>query len=312
MVTSGPVDVTCCGRADQPVEITYLGAAGWLFRKGGTAVLTAPLYSNPTFVATGLSTIQADPGRIERHLPDVRDVTAILVGHGHYDHLMDVPYIARAHAPNAVIYGNATVAHQLAPFGLPADRVRVIEGDEVGDVEREGRWLAVGPGVRVMALRSDHGPHLAGVTLYSGSRTRDMVREPETATEWLDGETLAYLIDFLNRDGSVALRVYFQDAVAAPPYGLVPPMADGIAVDVALVVTATYAEVDWHPEALLANARPGHVLLGHWEDFFQPPDREARPVIGTNLRGFIRRLERALPDGTGWHLPAPGTRFIFK
>ena len=35
-------------------------------------------------------------------------VHAILVGHSHYDHLMDVPLIARRYVPNATIYGSLT------------------------------------------------------------------------------------------------------------------------------------------------------------------------------------------------------------
>jgi len=305
------VRVDCCARADEPVQLEFLGVGGWLIRKGDAAILTAPLYSNPGLIRTGVGRIEPDHERIERHLPDVRNVTAILVGHGHYDHLMDVPYVALERAPDATVYGNETVAHQLAPFGLAAGRVRTIQASELGDVERVGSWIAVGDGVRIMALRSDHGPHFAGITLYSGVRTRDMTRTPERATEWLDGETVAYLIDLLNRDGSVGLRVYYQDAVAAPPFGLVPPLDDGVGIDVALIVPATYAEVDWHPEALLANARPRHVLLHHWEDFFQSPAAEPEPVPFTDLRDFLRRLERALPDGVGWHLPLPGTRFLF-
>jgi L-ascorbate metabolism protein UlaG (beta-lactamase superfamily) len=308
----GTVQVPCCGRSDEPVDVVFLGVAGWLLRKGETAVLTAPLFSNPGLLQAGLAPIHTDTARIERHLPNVRDVSAILVGHGHYDHLMDVPYIARARAPRAVVYGTATVAHQLAPFGLPAGRVRVIASSELGDVERMGTWIPLAPGARVMALRSDHAPHFAGVTLYSGVRRRDMQREPAAADEWLDGETVAFLIDLLNRDGSVGLRVYFQDAIAAPPFGLVPPLDDGIGVDLALVVPATYAEVSWHPEALLRSSPPRHVLLGHWENFFQPPDEPAEPVIFTDLGDFIRRLERALPEGAGWHLPMPGTRFTFN
>jgi hypothetical protein len=162
-----------------------------------------------------------------------------------------------------------------------------------------------------MALRSDHAPHFAGMVLYSGVRTTPMEEPPRSAEQWLEGETLAYLVDLLNEDGSVALRIYFQDAVAAAPAGFVPPLEDGVRIDVALIVPATYAEVMWHPEALLENTKPRHVLLSHWEDFFQPPSRHAEPVPFTLLPDFVARLERALDKDTGWHLPLPGTRFVF-
>jgi len=303
-------EVACCGRADSPVELTYLGVAGWILRHGDDAILTAPLFSNPSLFDVGLTPISADPDRIEAHLPDVADVSAILVGHGHYDHLMDVPYIARNRAEQAIIYGNATSAYQLAPFGL-ADRFRVVT-EMAGSVETVGRWIEVSHGVRVMPLMSDHAPHLAGVTLYSGVRTRAMTHEPRSANQWLDGETLAFLIDFLNEDGSVGLRVYYQDAVPAPPFGMAPPLDDGVGVDVAILVPATYAEVSWHPEALLENLRPRYVLLCHWEDFFEPPSRDPEPVPFTLLPDFVARLERSLPEGTGWALPVAGARFLFR
>lgn len=306
------VQVACCGHADEPLELVYLGVGGWLLRKGDAAVLTAPLFSNPGLFEAGMGHIQADPDRIEQNLPEVEDVSAILVGHGHYDHLMDVPYIAQARAPRAVIYGNETVARQLVPFGLAPGRVRTIEDAEKGDVARPGRWIEVGEGVRIMPLVSDHAPHFAGILLYSGVRTREMSSPPRSANDWLAGETIAFLIDFLNADGSVGLRVYYQDAVPAPPYGLVPALDDGVGVDVAVVVPATYAEVSWHPEALLENTRPRHVLLGHWEDFFEAPSRPPEPVPFTLLPDFVARLERALPEGSGWDLPVPGTRFWFN
>lgn len=301
--------VGCCGRADSAISLTYLGVGGWILRSARGAVLTAPLFSNPSLLDVGLSPIEADPDRIEAHLPDVSDVSAILVGHGHYDHLMDVPYVATNRAKRATIYANATSSHQLAPFGL-GDRVRVV-GAEAGSAEAAGQWIDIAEGVRMMPLVSDHAPHLAGITLYSGVRTRDLARPPRAAGEWLDGETLAFLIDFLNADGSVALRVYYQDAVASPPFGFAPPLNDGVGVDVAIIVPATYSEVSWHPEALLENLQPRFVLLCHWEDFFEPPSRPPEPVPFTLLPDFVARLDRALPEGAEWVLPTAGASLIF-
>ena len=88
-------------------------------------------------------------------------------------------------------------------------------------------------------------------------------------------------------------RVYYQDAVAPPSLGLAPTalMAER-RVDVAVLVPATFEEVDWHPEAVVANLRPRRILLGHWEDFFRPIDAGSEPVPLTDLAEFERRLER--------------------
>lgn len=324
------VVVRCCAHGDRTLELTYLGVGGWILRMGDDAVLTAPLYSNPGLLETGFRPIAARPEVIDRQLPDVSDVSAVLVGHGHYDHLMDVPWIlAHRVAPGALLYANETSWRQVQPFGFqrralgsqgtdgelhPEDgegRVVVLTDSIAGDDTTPGRWIRVAPRVRIMPLLSAHGPHLAGMTLYAGRRSRPMDHPPRSAEEWLDGRTFAFLVDFLDPDGSVAARIYYQDAVAAPPYGLVPPMAEG-SVDVAIVVPATYAEVDWHPEAIIEDAGPGHVLLCHWENFFRPADAEPEPVPFTLLSDFRSRLERALPPGVGYHIPLPGTVFVFR
>lgn len=320
---AGPVEVDCCGVRGPAVEVTYLGIAGWVVRRGESAVLTAPLFSNPGLLRTGFGAIAPDSARIARALDslgvDLSDVTVILSGHGHYDHLMDVPWLMQRRAPRARLLLNATAAHQIAPWGLQ-DRLTVVE-DDAGDAAAPGRWIRVGD-VRVMAIRSMHGPQFAGLTLFHGERDRDVPAPPATAQEWLDGKTYAYLVDFMDGE-RVAFRVYYQDAVGQAPAGLVPASllepegADRRRVDLALLVPSTYAEVEWHPEATLDNLRPRHVLLGHWEDLFRSPFEEPKRLGVTDFKHFIRRLDRATraispDDPIGWHLPTAGARFRFR
>jgi hypothetical protein len=161
-----------------------------------------------------------------------------------------------------------------------------------------------------MALRSRHAPHFAGYTLYRGTRDAPLTEEPGWATEWLDGETHAFLVDFLDEGGEVAFRVYYQDAVAAPPAALAPTaLIAERRVDVAILVPATFDQVDWHPEALIENLAPRRVLLGHWEDFFVPVEAPTRSIRLTDLRHFERRLERVF-DGEWWR-PDRWTEFRF-
>jgi hypothetical protein len=306
-------------RGDEgPVTLTYLGVGGWLLDTGRSRLLTAPLFSNPSLLRTGFRTIATDTAAVDAALArfDVTpldDVVAILVGHAHYDHLMDVPYVAMRHAPAARILGNTTVRHTLAAFataGLDTVRVEDVSA-AAATVEGGGRWITLAPDLRVLPLVSDHAPHFQGVTLYTGDRTRPLPEPPRAAPGWIEGETLAFVIDVLDRRGDVRLRLYYQDAVARPPFGLMP---DTLApADVAVVVPATYAEVDWHPEAVVENTGARHVLLGHWEDFFRPAAAEPEPVPFTLLKDFVARLRRALDGDDGrWSLPVPGARFVFR
>ncbi|MDX1494247.1 MAG: hypothetical protein R3253_09320, partial [Longimicrobiales bacterium] len=220
--------VTGCGRLGPGVKglvdlappgsdslrMVYLGTGGWIMEHGDDQILAAPLFSNPSFLRTGLWTIAADTAEIDRQMSpyDVSEARVILSGHAHYDHLMDVPRVALRHAPEARILGSATVAHTLGAWAGVSHRMDVVHDDEVADVETPGRWRRYGD-VRILPLRSHHAPHFDGYTLYQGTRDRPLEEEPTLATEWLDGHTLAFLIDFLDEEDAVAFRVYYQDAV---------------------------------------------------------------------------------------------------
>lgn len=283
------------------VRFVYLGTGGWIIERGSETLLTGPLFTNPGLIRVGLASIRTDTLEVDRRMSgyDVSDALAILVGHAHYDHLMDVPRVAFRHAPRARIVGSRTVANTLGTWSGLAGRIDLVD-DSAGDQRTPGRWLRYGRGVRVMPLRSHHAPHFAGYTLYRGTRDTPSVEAPARAGEWLDGETYAFLIDFLDPGGSVAFRVYYQDAVAPAPAGFAPDaLIAERPVDVAILVPATFDQVDWHPEAFIENLAPRWVLLGHWEDLFRPVDEPVRSVRLTDLGHFEGRLERVF-EGEWW------------
>jgi hypothetical protein len=303
------VDLTPPGAEE--LRLTYLGTGGWIFEYGDALLLAAPLFTNPGFVHTGVAPIRADTLLIDANMGryDVRSARAIVSGHAHYDHLMDVPRVATHHAPDARIVGSRTVANTLGNWSGVRGRVDIVN-DSAGDQGTVGRWLSYGPEIRIMPLRSHHAPHFDGYTLYEGTIDRPLDDEPVWAAQWVNGETFAYLIDFLDASGIVAFRIYYQDAVVAPPFGFAPDelIADH-PVDVAIFVPATFDQVDWHPEAFVENLVPKRVLLGHWEDFFVPVDAPTRAIRLSDLGHFQDRLERVF-DGEWWR-PELGTEFRF-
>jgi len=297
----------CCIGGEEALTIQYLGVGGWLFRMGDSSLLTAPFFSNPGVLEVGVGTIRADTAAIDRWLPVVRDVEAILVGHAHYDHLMDVPYIARRWAPQASIFGSRTAVNLLlGDQELEPERLVSVE-ESAGSVERVGDWhLVAGGRIRFMALESGHAPHLLGIHLYDGE-AEPRATLPDRALEWKEGLPLAYLIDFLDPEGEVVYRVHYQDAAATPPQGFPPPLDDGISVDLAILCPPGSDEVVGYPEGILAALQPRAVLLGHWEDFFRPRVQGVRAVPGTDLGAFIRKLEPLLPPGSPWAILHPSS-----
>jgi L-ascorbate metabolism protein UlaG (beta-lactamase superfamily) len=300
-----------------PVRLVYLGSGGWIMQHRDEMVMAGPLFSNPGIFKTGILGIRSDTAVVNEYMTgydstyDVSRTSAILVGHAHYDHLMDVPQVARRFAPEAEIVASRTSRNILGTWSGVGDRVRVVN-DGAGDQRTTGEWLRYGERTRVMALRSHHAPHFDGYTLYRGTRETPMTEEPSWATDWVEGRTFAFLVDFMSPTDpdSVAFRIYYQDAVAPPPAGFAPDeVVRERPVDVAILVPATFDQVDWHPEAFIENLRPRSAILGHWEDFFGPMDEPTKAIFLTDLRHFERRLERVY--GGPWWRPEKGTEFLF-
>ena len=300
------------------VQVRFLGVGGFLIERGDDVVMTAPFYTNPDegFL---LGTKQARPNKdlICDLLPGrwADRTRAILIGHSHYDHFMDVPFVAAEIAKDAVLYGSLTMK-QLAmapPYSLPSHRVVVVTdhgGRDAVDYRRcpdkpkeachhdypkPGDWIQVNPRVRIRALCSRH----ASPVPFKGCLTEaDHVPEPTRADDWKLGDTFAYLIDFLE-NGEPVFRVYYQDSATSSPYGYVPEelVADK-SVDVALLCGAAFNFVEDNPAGIMENTKPRFVVFGHWENFFKPQTEPLENLYVSDYSDLVRRME-ALKTSSG-------------
>ncbi|UCD36710.1 MAG: MBL fold metallo-hydrolase [Fidelibacterota bacterium] len=301
----------------EAVHVQYLGTSGFLIYRGGHGLLTAPLYSNPHIFKVGFGRITPDTVRINRLYPDQQDVKieAILVGHAHYDHLLDVPYVALRHVPEAVIYGNASVARIVsAADSSLIGRMKVLE-KQLSREGRPGSWFYLADStIRFMAIESDHGPHALGIHVMQGEVRTGFKRLPRSAWAWREGMTIAYLIDFLGPDGQTDFRIHYQDATSHYPLGAPPSLAppEIHRLDLAIVAVGSWFQLPDYPGKLLRNHQPRNIILAHWEGFFRSPLKAPKPIpYSARLRSFIPYIEENLPEDADWLLPRPGAVYTF-
>lgn len=301
------------------VELHYLGNGGWLIRRGNDVVATAPFVSNPSRLAVYLPA-QPNTARIDALIPALPELRTMLIGHSHYDHAMDLPYVLETRAPRATLYGSKTVKHLLGET-VGHDRVIDVTDTARGMRAAEGRtpgvWVTpAGTAVRFMPLASSHPPHVFGLvkTVWWGRLTKDVPtgQLPRVPAAWPEGETLAFLIDFLGPNGVVAFRVYYQDSASESGKGIVPILAppDNVPVDVAILCVAGFSQVRENPETILANVKPRYVVGGHWEDFFFRPSTTDEHYVApnTSLDDFVRRAHEASKAPVS--VPGPGTKLF--
>jgi hypothetical protein len=250
---------------------------------------------------------------------------------------MDVPHILTK-APSAAVYTNLTGRHVLAALapdrptsctnaaptpGLPRDRVIAMDDALASHVDYtngpmqrpagaplEGSWLYVpNSHVRLMAFCSQHPAQVGPYHFGEGAIDSDQCALPSAASGWLEGQTLGFVIDFLDDHGKPAFRVFYQDAPTNPPIGhLTTDVLAEKQVDLALLCVGSADAVENHPTDIINHLQPRFALSGHWEDFFQPMSAPPKPIPLLDLDAYMERAEAALP---GHHtLVQPGARFM--
>jgi hypothetical protein len=316
LVTTHDVEGELCPghEAGPVVSLRYLGSGGVLIGWRGSTVMTAPFFSNPSFtrVALGLR-LPLREDRIDAGLPPDLALDALLIGHSHYDHLMDVPAVLQRSARPTKVFGSATSRNILA--GDPA-MTSVVEGRFVdlepvaGDRHHPGAWLEAAPAVRVMAQRSDHAPQFWGVGFHEGEVAEPRTGPPRKASDWPVGPVYVFIVDLLDDEGRTAVRLHLQDAASDPPFGFPPTVLAARPFDIVVACVGGAGTIQAYPRRLLEETRPRLVLLSHWEDFFRDPARPIRGVRGTDVADVIEDVRGA--TDAPWFLPRPGTELRLR
>ncbi|HLD66893.1 MAG TPA: MBL fold metallo-hydrolase [Pseudomonas sp.] len=285
-------------------SLQYLGVGGYLLRWQGEALLFAPSFSNPATIGLPPLAVSADTAKIDQLMPEAGDVSMLLVGHAHYDHLLDVPHVLARHTPQAKVYGSKTMGHILAAV-IP--RERIVDAEAVmADGPRPGQWFySPNRRIRAMAIRSEHAPHLLGMKFLGGQYDADLTELPRSVMGWREGQTLAWLVDLLDEEGGVRHRLHYQDAASRPPLGLPPQLPDDKAVDVAILCVGAWDQAPAYPSVLLKRLQPRLAVLGHWEDFFGNDPRQPQGLRLQDIRGLIALTRVNLPPGGELKLPVP-------
>jgi L-ascorbate metabolism protein UlaG (beta-lactamase superfamily) len=237
-------DVLPAAPVGRDVRVTYLGTNGFQFELGNHALLVDPYFSriNLWRVVFG-SCVQPDENRIGDAMKRLApEADAILVTHGHVDHLLDVPVFMRK--TGARLIGSRTAVELLARAGVPASRCHAVTG---GDVIQAGPWR-----IRTFTVSHDR---LFSIVPFSGE-----VRgsgPPRRAADWVCGEPLAYLIE------ANGIRIYVDSG------GTLAQLPPNENVDLAILGVAL-PDSRARFSAAIRRLRPRYVFPSHQDNFFRP------------------------------------------
>lgn len=309
------------------LTIQYLGAGGLYLLNKNEGILIDPFFSNQKvgklgksvlfdkkniranqkMVTYGLKSIEAQTG------PLAPQVKAIFSAHSHYDHLLDVPAVfATLNKP--MVYLNQT-GYNICYNTIDKNKMDVLEAHmTTAETTRPPiAWATASGSVHVYPILADHNPHLKNIKAFDGDITTPNQTfinpyDKTTANTWLEGNTFAFVIDYLS-ENKITLRLYIQSSSCNPScapttVGKLSLPSEASAkrgkcfsfldslpphnIDIAFLGIASYAASPQYPAELLTALSPAAVVWLHWEDFFRSYTRPPKTVRATNVPAFFK------------------------
>jgi L-ascorbate metabolism protein UlaG (beta-lactamase superfamily) len=271
---------------DDAIQLKYFGTAGWQITDGNITVLIDP-YISRVKLGTGPGVSPKDTrktvARSDRFVSDTLLIDSLITGadfilahHSHFDHLADVPYIAKK--TGAKVIGTETTCNILRAYGIPNEQLYPVKGGE--DYLFENFSVRVLPSIH-SALNDKH---------YIDSRTYTEIPEaPLRVSEFIEGGSLMFLARFANH---TVLTMGSMNFVERELVGQHP--------DILLAgVNRSQLGLYKYNERLLAVTNyPKVIIPTHWDNFRLPYGFSQQSGVEQKLLPFKEAVKKLSPNTT--------------
>lgn len=263
------------------LELQWLGTAGFRLSHAGTTILIDPYVSRASLATVARNRpLHSDPGTVDRL---VARADAVLVGHCHFDHAVDVAHLVRR--DGCTVYGSTSVRNLLGLHGLAGS----------AEVVRPGRCYEIGP-FTVSFTPSRHSRLLFGLKVPADGE--------------LTCDSLDHLAAGAYRCGQVWGITIEVDGTTLYHMGSADILDDEVTtrgVDVFLCGIAGRLYTERFTERAVSALDPSLVVAHHHDDFFRPLDADMGFSLNVNLGGFVEEVRRVAADLPVRVLPPLGT-----
>lgn len=233
------------------VNFKWYGTNSWEISFGDKSIWVDPwltrfdsgAFSGRFDLQTPLS---VDEATLDRY---VTKANLILVGHGHFDHLADIPYLAMK--TGAMVLGSETHANLLRAYGVPERQIVTVEGGEF--MQFDGYAIEVIHGLHGLDANKQF---IVPKHLYS------VPAKPQTVADLPEGDTLIYHIRIADRYSIVAMSTG----------NFIERNLTGLRPDVLIAgATGGTNQIYKYDERLLGVlGMPKLILPTHWDNFEAP------------------------------------------
>ena len=257
------------------VSVRWTGAAGLEFTHNGQTILIDPYPSRPGKLKLFFGRLTPDIRAIETYLVKLPgELSAIIVGHTHFDHALDIPEFSR-HFDGPLV-GSLSLEKLMAMHDMPG-RVTICEGGE--RVELPGD-------AAVTMIPSMHGLVVFGRIPYPGDIDPSGKR-PLKASQYRHG---AVYMPKLEMEGKIFLHAGSANFIESELHGH--------HCDVLFMCVPGWKKVPAYSTHLLEITKPKIVVPFHFDDFSAPihAHLKHRTLPFVDMRGFLQRIRQSAPD----------------
>jgi L-ascorbate metabolism protein UlaG (beta-lactamase superfamily) len=256
------------------VTVRWTGAAGIEFTHGDQVILIDPYLSRPGKIEVFFNRVRPRHDVVSRYLESLLGkLSAIIVGHTHFDHALDIPVFAK-HFDGPLV-GNSSLETLMTMHGM-SGRVTVCKGRE---------RVELFAGAAVTMIPSIHGLVAFGRIPYPGE-INPTVRLPLKSSQYRHGTVFIPKLEF-------AGKVFMHIGSA----NLIESELAGHSCDVLFLCVPGWKKVPGYTTRLLQIVKPKIIVPFHYDDFSAPisPNMKAPTLPLQDVAGFLKRISECAP-----------------
>ena len=265
------------------LKLKYFGTAGWEIQDGNITVLVDPYLSRIKLgEGPGISPDDNRPGfkREDIYKSDTALIDTlighadfILVHHSHFDHISDVPYIAKK--TGAKVIATETGCNILRGYGIPDDQLYAVRGGE--DYQFENFSVRVLPGIH-SALANKH--------YFDSRRYTEPPETPLKVSQFIEGGSLMFLARFKSQ---TVLTMGSMNFIERELHRIEPDIL------LAGVNLSQRGIFNYTPRLLGVTNYPKIIIPTHWDNFRVPYGFNQERGIA-KIEPFIEEVKEISPD----------------
>jgi len=257
------------------VHVRWTGAAGIELTHKGQTILIDPYHSRPGKLELVFMPLKPKAVAVEKYLDKLPGkLSAIIIGHTHFDHALDVPEFAK-HFDGSLI-GSKSLEALMRMHGF-SERVVVCSG---------GERVELFEGAAVTMIPSRHGLVVLGRVPYPGE-IDPLGKPPLKASRYRLGTVFMPKVE-------LGGKIFMQAGSA----NFLESELKGHDCDVLFMCVPGWKKVPEYTTRFLQMVRPKAIVPFHYDDFSVPLRRRTKtpnlPLL--YMQRFLRRILESAPD----------------